>query len=177
MRRDSIRRLRAAALRALAISGRRSANHSFSCNFTRSHGGLPRLTSKPPCANTSGNARWKWKNWYWSASRLASASRPSGSAPPSTKSRRCCVVMPMGISEPARLGALVFAFGVSSVPPKRPVCACAAVERVRSIAAMLMRPTTLTARGDAPAPQRGKCLLMTKAAHQRLAKSHAFWKS
>ena len=39
---------RAAALGALAISGTRSANHSFSCNFTRSQGGLPRMQSKPP---------------------------------------------------------------------------------------------------------------------------------
>ena len=31
-----------------AMSGRDTANHSFSCNFTRSHGGLPSITSKPP---------------------------------------------------------------------------------------------------------------------------------
>ena len=41
-------RLRAAAFGASAISGLRSANHSFSWSFTRSHGGFPSTQSKPP---------------------------------------------------------------------------------------------------------------------------------
>ena len=40
-------RHRAEAFAAPAISGRRSANHSSSFNSTCSHGGLPRITSKP----------------------------------------------------------------------------------------------------------------------------------
>lgn len=39
---------RAAEFCALAISGRRLANHSFSWSLTRSHGGLPSTTSNPP---------------------------------------------------------------------------------------------------------------------------------
>ena len=79
--RSVIMRLRSAARVAMAISGRRAANHSTCCNFIRSQGGLPITASNPPCSparshadHTPGNATCQLRNRSSAMNRRAASS-------------------------------------------------------------------------------------------------------
>ena len=69
----SISRRRSAAFTADAIVGADNAKNSRSCNFSRSHGGLPITQSNPPASKTAANVCFQSIARSWtplSATRL-----------------------------------------------------------------------------------------------------------
>ena len=89
----AMRLFRSAAFRAFAISGSRVAKNSCSWSLTRSQGGLPSTTSKPPRAKICGNASSQWKKpWSSAMRRVVSTSAGGGGASSSRSARHAAVV-------------------------------------------------------------------------------------
>ena len=85
--------LRSAAFRAFAIDESRLAKNSCSWSLIRSHGGLPSTTSKPPRANTSGNANSQWNRRYClEMRRVVSTITEDGAVCPSRSASHVAVV-------------------------------------------------------------------------------------